>query len=266
MAAANPAAGPGATEAPTPCPCACAELVGAGEGGADTCALIVAGGSGERFGDPRGKQFVELCGLPLMGWSILAFDRAPSVSRIVVVCAPERVAEVERDVLSRLTLKKPVALAPSGRTRQESVRSGLAAVPRDLPLVAVHDAARPLVEVELIERAVAAVREDPTLAGAILASRSVDTLKLVEGTTIIATPDRSFYWCAQTPQVFRAQRLMAAHKSAAREEYQGTDDASLVERLGGRVRVVEAPRDNIKVTVPEDLAIAEAALGRRLLM
>lgn len=266
MAAANPAAGPGATEAPTPCPCACAELVGAGEGGADTCALIVAGGSGERFGDPRGKQFVELCGLPLMGWSILAFDRAPSVSRIVVVCAPERVAEVERDVLSRLTLKKPVALAPSGRTRQESVRSGLAAVPRDLPLVAVHDAARPLVEVELIERAVAAVREDPTLAGAILASRSVDTLKLVEGTTIIATPDRSFYWCAQTPQVFRTQRLMAAHKSAAREEYQGTDDASLVERLGGRICVVEAPRDNIKVTVPEDLAIAEAALGRRLLM
>ena len=132
--------------------------------------------------------------------------------------------------------------------------------------MAVHDAARPLVEVELIERAVATVREDPTLAGAILAARSVDTLKLVEGTTIIATPDRSFYWCAQTPQVFRTQKLVAAHKAAAREEYQGTDDASLVERLGGRVRVVEAPRDNIKVTVPGDLAIAEAALGRRLLM
>ncbi|MBM6775453.1 2-C-methyl-D-erythritol 4-phosphate cytidylyltransferase [Olsenella profusa] len=250
---------------PTPCPCACAERVGSVADAADTCALIVAGGSGERFGDPRGKQFVELCGLPLMSWSILAFDHAPSVARIVVVCAPDRVLEVEKDVLAPLTLRKPVALAPSGATRQDSVRSGLAAVPRDLEFVAVHDAARPLIEVELIERAIATVRGDATLSGAILAARSVDTLKLVEGDTIIATPDRSFYWCAQTPQVFRTAKLSAAHRSAAREEYQGTDDASLVERIGGKVRVVEAPRDNIKVTVPEDLAIAEAALEQRLL-
>ena len=87
----------------------------------------------------------------------------------------------------------------------------------------------------------------------------------MEGTTIVATPDRSFYWAAQTPQVFRTARLRAAHKAAEREEYQGTDDASLVERLGGKVRVVESTRDNIKVTLPEDLAIAEAALGQRLL-
>ena len=118
----------------------------------------------------------------------------------------------------------------------------------------------------MIERAVAEVRGDDSLAGAILAARSVDTLKLVEGTTIVATPDRSFYWCAQTPQVFRRRVLLAAHKAAARDDYQGTDDASLVERIGGRVRVVECSHDNIKVTVPEDLAIAEATLERRLLM
>lgn len=252
-------------QAPTPCPCACAERVGAAEPSADTCAVIVAGGTGERFGDPRGKQFVDLCGLPLMCWSLVAFDRAPSVARIVVVCAPERAAEVERDVLSRVALSKPVALAPSGATRQASVLSGLAAVPRELELVAVHDAARPLVEPEQIERVLAVVRGDAQLAGAILATRTVDTLKLVEGTTIVATPDRSFYWAAQTPQCFRRRVLLAAHKAAARDDYQGTDDASLVERFGGRVRVVEGPRDNIKVTVPEDLAIAEAALGRRLL-
>lgn len=252
-------------EARAPMPCACAERVAGEADAADTCVVIVAGGSGERFGDPRGKQFVELAGLPLMCWSVMAFDRAPSVARIVIVCAPERSAEVERDVLSRLTLAKPVELAPSGPTRQDSVRSGLERVPRDLPLVAVHDAARPLVEVEQIEEVVGVVRADASLAGAILATRSVDTLKLVEGTTIVATPDRSFYWAAQTPQVFRTARLVAAHKTAVRDEYQGTDDASLVERLGGRVRVVESTRDNIKVTVPEDLAIAEAALGRRLL-
>ena len=251
--------------APVSCPSVCAERVGSQEVPADTCAVIVAGGSGERFGDPRGKQFVELCGLPLMCWSVMAFDRAPSVARIVVVCAPERAAEVEKDVLSRMTLTKPVVLAPSGATRQDSVRSGLEAVPRELELVAVHDAVRPLIEVEQIEAACAAVRADRVLAGAILATRSVDTLKLVEGTTIIATPDRSFYWAAQTPQVFRTAKLVAAHRSAVRDEYQGTDDASLVERLGGRVRVVESTRDNIKVTLPEDLALAEAALERRLI-
>lgn len=251
--------------ASAPCACPCPERVGARGCEPDTCAIVVAGGSGERFGDPRGKQFVELCGLPLMCWSLVAHDRAPSVARTVVVCAPERVAEVERDVLSRVALSKPVTLAASGATRQESVFSGLGAVPRELDLVAVHDAARPLVETEAIERALAVVREDAALAGAILAVRSVDTLKLVEGTTIVATPDRSFYWAAQTPQVFRRRALLAAHKAALRDEYEGTDDASLVERCGGRVRVVESTRDNIKVTVPEDLALAEAALERRLM-
>ena len=250
---------------PAPSACARPARVGASEAPADTCAVIVAGGSGERFGDPRGKQFVSLCGLPLMAWSIMAFDRAPSVARIVVVCAPDRADQVEKDVLSQLTLAKPVALAPAGASRQDSVRSGLEAVPRELELVAVHDAARPLVEVSQIEEAIAAVRGDATLAGAILALPSIDTLKLVEGDTIVATPDRSFYWAAQTPQVFRTARLLAAHRSAERDEYQGTDDASLVERLGGRVRVVESTRDNIKVTLPEDLAIAEATLERRLL-
>ena len=249
----------------TPAPAPCAARPGVAASGADTCAIVVAGGSGERFGDPRGKQFADLCGLPLMCWSIVAFDRAPSVAGIVVVCAPDRAAQVEKDVLSRLSLKKPVTLAPSGATRQASVLSGLGAVPRDLEFVAVHDAARPLVETEMIERAIEAVRSDPALAGAILATRAVDTLKLVEGTTIVATPDRSFYWAAQTPQVFRRRVLLAAHKAAARDEYPGTDDSSLVERMGGRVRCVECSRDNIKITVPEDLAIAEAALERRLL-
>lgn len=248
-----------------PMPCACAERVSDGTAIADTCAIIVAGGSGERFGDPRGKQFVDLAGMPLMCWSVTALDRCPSVARLVIVCAPDKAALVEKDVLARLTLAKPVALAPGGATRQDSVRSGLELAPRELPLVAVHDAARPLVEVEQVEACIAAVRSDESLAGAILATRCTDTLKLVEDEKILATPDRSFYWAAQTPQVFRRRTLLAAHKAAAREGYLGTDDASLVERMGGRVRVVESTRDNLKVTLPEDLALAEATLERRLL-
>lgn len=250
--------------APGTCARPSAERVGAGGEGLDTCAIILAGGTGERFGDPRGKQFAELCGLPIMSWSVMAFDRAPSVSSIVIVCAPDKVSTVQQEVLSRLTLAKPVGFAPSGATRQDSVYSGLQAVPRDAALVAVHDSARPLIEVDSIERCCAAVRADVSLAGAICANRSVDTLKLVEGNKIVATPNREFYWVAQTPQVFYAKPLMAAYKAALWEGFAGTDDASLVERHGGTVECVECPRDNIKVTVPEDLAVAAATMEQRL--
>ena len=103
--------------APETCPCVAAARVGEGGKKPDTVAIIVAGGTGERFGDPRGKQFVDLCGLPLMCWPLLAFDHAPSVGHIVVVCAPDRVDTVRNDVLSRVTLLTPVTLAASGETR-----------------------------------------------------------------------------------------------------------------------------------------------------
>ncbi len=246
------------------CPCAEPELAGSAAFGPDTCAIILAGGTGERFGDARGKQFVDLCGLPLMAWSVMAFDRAPSVASLVIVCAPDKVALVQEEVLGRLTLAKPVSFAPSGATRQDSVFSGLRNVARDQALIAVHDSARPLIEVEAIERACATVRADASLAGAICAHRSIDTLKLVEGTQVIATPDRSFYWAAQTPQVFRAKPLAAAYKAAFWDGFAGTDDSSLVERHGGKVVCVECSRDNLKVTVPEDLAVAAATLEQRL--
>lgn len=241
-----------------------AQRLGEAESGPDTCAVIVAGGSGTRFGDPRGKQFVDLMGLPLMSWSILAFDHAPSVGHIVLVYPAGRRREVRDDVLSGLTLRCAVTLAEAGERRQDSVLSGLEAAPAGYDLMAIHDGARPLVQVEAIERCIAAVREDRQLAGALCASRETDTLKLVEGELVIATADRSYYWCAQTPQVFRTPAILHAHRVARRDGYEGTDDASLVEHLGGRVRVVESPRDNIKVTVPEDLAIAQAALERSL--
>ncbi|MBO7674217.1 MAG: 2-C-methyl-D-erythritol 4-phosphate cytidylyltransferase [Atopobiaceae bacterium] len=248
-----------------PCACAKPQRVDAQEGGADTCALIVAGGSGERFGDPRGKQFVDLLGLPLLAWSLLAFDSAPSVAHMVVVCPRGREEEVRSQVLARLELQHPVTLAAAGVTRQDSVLSGLMATPEELALVAIHDGARPLIEVETIERCLATVRENHQVDGAICASRETDTLKVVdESGHIVATPDRSQYWCAQTPQVFGRKTILDAHEASLLRGFAGTDDASLVEHMGGTVCVVEAPRDNIKVTVPEDLAIAEATLKMRM--
>lgn len=250
---------------PRPCACAAAQRVPSATPAPDTCAVVVAGGLGLRFGDPRGKQFVELCGLPIVCWSLLAIDRSPSVGHIVVVCAPEREEVLLGEALSRVRLSHEVSVAPAGATRQESVLSGLGAVPRDYALVAIHDAARPLVTADALERCIARVRDDDAVSGAICATPSTDTLKLVEDKTIISTPDRSFYWCAQTPQVFGVKELAAAHTAALLDDYRGTDDASLVERCGGRVVCVNSPRDNIKVTVPEDYVIAEGLLERRLI-
>ena len=229
----------------------------------DTCAIVAAGGLGMRFGDPRGKQYVEICGLPVIDWSIDALDRSPSVGYVVVVC-PERRVEETRAAVRRLSPRVPVSFVPGGATRQESCLAGLDAVPEGFPIVAIHDGARPLVTPETIEAAIARVRDDASVAGAICAHPSADTLKVVEDGVVVGTPDRPRYWAVQTPQVFRLEVALAAHRRAAREGFVGTDDASLVERMGERVVCVESPSDNMKVTVPEDRAFVEAILSGRL--
>lgn len=249
----------------TPTPCVLPQRLAVPERSADTCALIVAGGVGERFGDACGKQYVELCGLPIVCWSLIAFDRAPSVAQIVLVVAEGRLQDVRSEVLPRVSLDAPVVLARGGATRQDSVSAGLAAMDETLALVAVHDAARPLIETPAIETCVARLRADEGLDGAICAARSTDTLKLVEGETVVATPDRSFYWAAQTPQAFRTRTLKAAHRAARFDDYRGTDDASLVERRGGRIACVETSTTNLKVTHPNDFLIAQAFMEARLM-
>lgn len=230
---------------------------------ADTCAIVVAGGLGLRFGDPRGKQFVEVCGLPVLDWSIAAFDVAASVASIVVVCPEGRVTEVRAAVRS-LNPRVPVSCVAGGATRQESCLAGLRCVPADLAFVAIHDGARPLIDVDTIEAVIARVRTDASLGGAICAHPSSDTLKVVEGGIVRSTPDRARLWAVQTPQVFRVATILAAHEAAASDGFVGTDDASLVERRGGRVACVEGPSDNMKMTMPEDRRTVEAILSGRL--
>lgn len=229
----------------------------------DTCAVVAAGGLGLRFGDARGKQYVELCGLPVLDWSLAALDAAPSVGHIVIVCPHDRIGET-RGIVDMISPSVPVTFVEGGATRQESCLAGIRAVPEGFPLVAIHDGARPLIKPETIEAVVARVRSDASLAGAICAHPSADTLKVVEDGIVQATPERSRYWAIQTPQVFHAAIVLAAHLAAAHEGFVGTDDASLVERAGGRVAVVESPSDNMKVTVPEDRLPVEAILASRI--
>lgn len=227
-------------------------------------AIVVAGGMGQRFGYTPGKQYLSLAGMPVLCWSILAAARAASVRELVVVVPQGHIEQTQELVEDTLTLMRPITYVEGGATRQESVAHGLSCVSPECVYVAVHDGARPLARSEAFEACVDCLQADSTLAGAISASPATDTLKLVEGTTVISTPDRSFYWCAQTPQVFVRTVLLEAYRSAAAEGFVGTDDASLVERCGGRVVCVNCESNNLKVTVPEDALLAEVLLEHRL--
>lgn len=237
--------------------------VAAPESPCDLGVAIVAAGSGERFGGKGGKALVPVAGRPLVAWSLLAADAAPSCGQVAVVCRAQDKSALE-ELVAGLPLVTPVALVAGGATRQESVARGLAALDGGLPLVAVHDGARPLLTPQALELLAARLRQDASLDGVVAGTPSVDTLKVVdENGLVVRTPDRSRYWCVQTPQMFWAGALFEAQERAAQEGFVGTDDASLAERYGMRVAVTEVLRQNGKLTYPEDLPVLEALLRLR---
>lgn len=217
-----------------------------------TAAIVLAGGRGERFGSQLGKQLFELAGRPILTWAIEAFDVVGDVGCIVVVAPEERHQEYYERAIEPYGFVTPIVMAPSGPSRQESAFSGLEYVPDNYEYVVLHDGARPLVSSALIGHTINVLKGTLDADGAIVANPVYDTLKVVDGDTIVGTPDRTAFWHAQTPQVFRAGIYRRAHAAAFRDGFVGTDDSSLIERMGGRVLVVEGKRDNLKITVPED--------------
>jgi 2-C-methyl-D-erythritol 4-phosphate cytidylyltransferase len=214
--------------------------------------VIAAAGSGERLGAGGPKAFVELGGRPMLDWSLEAFRAAESVGPVVVAAPPGEEERVGRD---------GVAVATGGETRSESVAAALGQVESEV--VVVHDAARPFVEPELIDAVVADLLDDEEAGAVVAAARVTDTIKQVlRGVEVERTLDRSALWAAQTPQAFRAESLREALGSTELLA-QATDEAMLVERLGGRVLLHEAPAENIKVTTPHDLRVAEMLLAER---
>jgi len=202
--------------------------------------IVPAGGSGERLGADRPKAFVVCAGRPLIDWSLEVLDAI--CDRVVVAAPPGWLRE---------------GWVEGGPSRSASVRNAVAAAPEARTLV-VHDAARPLVTRELVEACVGALMG---VAGAIAATPVTDTVKeAYPDATVLRTLDRSRLWAVQTPQVFRADSLRRALDVDEAALAGATDDASLVEAVGGSVRLVEAPPGNLKVTTVEDLARAEAAL------
>jgi 2-C-methyl-D-erythritol 4-phosphate cytidylyltransferase len=229
-------------------------------------ALIVAAGSGERLGMAGPKALVELAGRTLLQWSVDALRAVPAIEQIVVALPPGADSSPGTSGVK------------GGRVRSESVRLALAAAGPGDPVL-VHDAARPLLTPELAERVIAAALAEGVDA-AIAAAPVTDTIKRVaeseekkkkeeEGgrvgardAAVVETLDRSTLWAVQTPQVFRRAALEHALDVPDAVLAQATDDAWLVERVGGRVVVVEAPRENLKVTTPLDLALAELLIAR----
>ncbi len=226
-----------------------------------TVAIVLAGGSGERFGHEGGKQLVEISGRPMLTWSIAAFDAVEDVGEIVVVCPQDRAGEYRSRAIDPYPFVTPITMAPAGTTRQESAFSGLEYASEEYDFVVLHDGARPLISPDLIAHTINTLKGTLDADGAIVATPSVDTLKVVENGCIVGTPDRRVFWNAQTPQVFRAGVYRRAHASALSDGFIGTDDSSLIERLGGKVLVVEGKRSNIKLTVPEDYALLNMSLG-----
>lgn len=217
-------------------------------------AILLCAGKGERLAAGVEKALVPLAGRPLFTWALEALERAPVIEHIVVVGPVKRMKEAL--AATGLAPRKVSAWGEGGRERQDSVARGLSALPETSTVVAIHDAARALVTPELIARVVGdAIQHGAAIAALPLA----DTLKRATLGTIETTVPRQGLWCAQTPQVFRRDWIVAAHAAASR---QATDDAALVEALGHRVHVTPGEPLNLKITTPQDLELAEAWLTR----
>lgn len=209
--------------------------------------IIVAAGEGRRFG--TAKQFALLAGRPVVDWTIKAFAAHPQIDELIVVLPDEsRTEEIE----SRWPKIK--AVVKGGKQRQDSVSRGLEAVSPEIEIVLVHDGVRPLVTAELISRIIDAAKKE---GAAIPAVTIEDTVKMIDGDFIIRTINREQLVRVQTPQGFRKNLLQMAFNQAKKEGYYASDEASLIERIGGRVKIIPGETKNIKITTPEDLKIAE---------
>jgi 2-C-methyl-D-erythritol 4-phosphate cytidylyltransferase len=227
-----------------------------------TVAIIPAGGTGRRMGGEISKQYLLLAGIPILAHTLSAFQRSPLVDEIILAVPEGDIAEVRRSVVEQYDLSRVRLVIAGGTERQESVKNALAHVGDGYGVVVIHDGVRPFVTGNLIERTVAAAE----MYGAVSTGLTVrDTVKEVDQAgRVVKTVPREGLWLTQTPQAFRREVILAAYERALAEGFYGTDDASLVERAGIPVRMIEGDWENIKVTTPEDLLHGEKIIcGRR---
>lgn len=219
----------------------------------DTALLIAAGGAGNRFGKGRNKLLAEVGGgEPVIARTVLNLQ--PLIApELIVIMAPAALQEDFRTTLISSGLSSAIQVGTGGRTRCESVYRGLQMLPETVEIVAVQDGARPFTSKELLRKCVERTRKT---GSGIAARRVTDTIKKARNDgMVLETPDRTTLWAAETPQVFRLEKLRAAYERAIREGWQTTDDAQVLEKAGGEVYLVEHNENNRKITYPEDLIL-----------
>ena len=226
----------------------------------DVGVVIVAAGQGTRIGGSTPKQFVEIGGVPMLLRSIRPFARHPAVLHIVVVLRAPDAAAPPAWLLSQAGAM--LSLAAGGAERGDSVAAGLTALPPECAVVLVHDAARPFIDAHLIDRVIAGAREGHGAAPALPVTDTIKEMDAADPERIACTLPRELLRRVQTPQGFPRQMLEQAHARARLEGVTGTDDAALVERLGGTVRIVNGDSRNLKVTTADDLELAEYLVRR----
>ena len=223
--------------------------------------LIVAAGQGKRMGTKLPKQYVKLAGEPILSHTLKGFDACASITRIFLVVPASDALYCQNEIVGPAALTKEVTLVAGGERRQDSVLNGLYAMDASEGIVLIHDGVRPFISNDLIEACIAGARK---FGACIPAIPVFDTLKRSDTENRIdATVPRDGLYMAQTPQTFRIPLIIKAHAEALQNGWEATDDASLVEKMGEPVHMVQGVRENLKITTPEDLAWAEAFLKNR---
>ncbi|MEJ2165356.1 MAG: 2-C-methyl-D-erythritol 4-phosphate cytidylyltransferase [Desulfobacterales bacterium] len=222
-------------------------------------AVIVAAGKGARMQAPLRKQYLSLAGLPILARTLLVFDGCDLIEDIYLVIPKADLDFCREKIVSRVALNRKLHLVFGGARRQDSVYNGLQKIDPDCSIVVIHDGVRPFVS---IEQVVATINGARAFGACILGVPAHDTLKQVDAAeNIVHTLQRDNIWLAQTPQTFRCDLIKKAHEKAKADGYLGTDDASLVERLGEPVKIIPGSRGNIKITQREDLKMAQCLLA-----
>lgn len=223
-----------------------------------TAAVIVAAGASTRMGIP--KQLIPLRGVPVIAYTLSAFEQAASIDEILLVARQEHMLQYY-DIAKSYGIGKLTQIIPGGNSRQESAAKGVYACHDNTAFFAIHDGARPLIRPQIIDAVAAAAYRDGAATAAV---RVKDTVKVSNDDGFIAgTPDRRYLWNVQTPQIFERRLYLDALKRAVRDGRDYTDDCQLAEAAGYPVRLVESDYGNIKITTPEDVSLAESLLSKR---
>ncbi|MBI4596102.1 MAG: 2-C-methyl-D-erythritol 4-phosphate cytidylyltransferase [Candidatus Tectomicrobia bacterium] len=230
----------------------------------NVAALIAAGGQGLRMATKMGrrKQFILLEGKPVLAYAIEKFQDSHFVDAIILVVPAEEIDYVEKEIVVSYAFGKVTAIVPGGKERQDSVANGLANLSNETELVIVHDGVRPFISDEMIENSVKVARE---CGAAIVGIKAPDTIKEADRERqVLRTLERDLLWLIQTPQTFKLSLLKQAFLEARKSGFYGTDEAALLERLGLFPKIINGSSLNIKITTPDDLALAKAILKHGL--